>query len=406
MGINEALDELFKDVKFNKRLVEDLTTFNISFITSNHEVRDLIGGKLLGCYKVSYTQYHKDIFYEDLFGFSYDTVRDVIKKIKDIPTHFKVARDDINLVCFYIAHRFMTEQGLDKKVAKDGVDQILNYFGYRTLILLNANYWIYPITKDKAVTLYESLNNGYKITSMKNWNEYVGYRTDVFLNSSSNVKALTGKKIDGKVIPNVINSLYNGYKDMMKNVYRQFLELEDNNTLQSSRNVVTDLEGREMLLDKLNDPRKSIDKVKNAMVSRDLFIKGSYIEVSSSIIQAISIDQLKECLELVLTSYYQDRKIANKIDDLNSRFINDVIDYLQNRKEYINNDSNVVEIVNTVVGNILFSRGGDLSITIIKDETEKVIKDVYKKGKVYISSRNLTAMRNIYLVYILLLALL
>lgn len=406
MGINEALDELFKDVKFNKRLVEDLTTFNISFITSNHEVRDLIGGKLLGCYKVSYTQYHKDIFYEDLFGFSYDTVKDVIKKIKDIPTHFKVARDDINLVCFYIAHRFMTEQGLDKKVAKDGVDQILNYFGYRTLILLNANYWIYPITKDKAVTLYESLNNGYKITSMKNWNEYVGYRTDVFLNSSNNVKALTGKKIDGKVIPNVINSLYNGYKDMMKNVYRQFLELEDNNTLRSSRNVVTDLEGREMLLDKLNDPRKSIDKVKNAMVSRDLFIKGSYIEVSSSIIQAISIDQLKECLELVLTSYYQDRKIANKIDDLNSRFINDVIDYLQNRKEYINNDSNVVEIVNTVVGNILFSRGGDLSITIIKDETEKVIKDVYKKGKVYISSRNLTAMRNIYLVYILLLALL
>lgn len=401
--ISQVMGELFEGVKFDRNLIKKLTTHNVEFITRNHEVRDFMGGKLIGCFKMKYTQYHKDIFYQDVFDLRYDDVRNKIKEITTIPSNFQIARDDINLVCFYVLHRFLSNRDLSKQHKHDGAMEILNYFGYRTLILLSSNYWIYPISRELATTLSESLSKNYLITNLKNWNEYVSYRSDNYLKGNY-VKVIIPLSND-KEVPNAINDFYNRFKDTLLNIYQDQLRLEDEAIIGSSRNVVTDLEGRDILMDRIGDPRSYIDKTLNSLSSKEQFIRRDLIEVSTSIITSISQEQLRECLEMVLEFYYKNPKNTKLVSEFINDFLVDTFKYLQERGEFINNRSNVIKVVNLVVGNILYSRGLDVSITAIKDRGEKLIKDIYKINRVTLSDRNRPSMRNIFCVYILLLSL-
>lgn len=397
MKVKEALDELFKDVKFDKKLLDSLVKFNIDFITTNDEIKDMMGSRLFGCFHVSYTQYHKNIFYQDLFGFNYDDAVDAVKKISSIPRNFKVARDDVNLITFYIAHRFLTSS-LDKKDKERGAMEILNYFGYRAIVLLNANYWPFPITRGKAASVIEVLSGNYLITKMKNWNEYVHYRSDAYLKSKF-LKLLQSFDKD-RDIPNAIVDLYNRYKDVMKNIYRELEFLEDTNHIRTTSSVVTDLDGQEVLMDRLSDPIKYSNKVIDSLTSKDEFIKPDVIEVSTSIVNSVSQEQLNRCLELMTDYFHGSPNQSKRVNAFIQDFVSDSISYLQKNRMHLNNRSSVVDVVNLIVGNLLYSRGNDITITEVKARGEELLSVVYKKGKESISSRDIKSVRNAFCIYI------
>lgn len=400
--IKPVLDNLFKDIEFNEKLVKKLVKVNVDTITANQNVRDLMGGKLSGCYDVRYTQINKDWFYKDMFGFEYDDAVAAIKEIKSIPSNFLIARDDINLITFYIAHRF-ANSSMSKQQQELGIKEAFNYFGYRTLILLNAHYWKFPITRSEAVSVSEVLSKNYLITRLKNWNEYVHYRTQQYMEGKymSLVKSFT----KDNEIPNAITYLYNGYKDTIKNIYAEYMHLEDTNYIRTSKNMVNDIEGREVLLDRINDSSKFVDKVNDSLVSKDTFVKREVMEVACSEIVSISMEQLRETLEMVVDYYYVSPKNSNQITDFFEDFITNSIQYLQEKKVFLNKGSSVIEVVSSVVGNILYARGDDVSITLVKKKGEDLLKEIYKKNNYNISNRNLTSMRNIFCIYILVLSL-
>ena len=405
MDAKEVLDQLFEGVEFDKAFIDKLIRINISFTTTNTDIRDMLGDKLLGCYHLSYTQYHKNIFYEDLFDYlSYDEVMKAINKITSIRRDFKIARDDINLVCFYMVHRFVKNKKLSKEDQKTGCIEAFNYFGYRTLILMNNKYWIYPITQDQARTVYESLSGNYLITQRKNWNDYVHYRSEQYYNSK--LMEIVKNFTDKKRLPNAINDLYGRYNDMVKNIYREFMYLEDNDYIKSNKTVVKDLEGHDVLLDRLSDPIKYIDKILDALVSRTTFIKESLIEITSSIVTSVSQDQMEQCLQVVSDYYHSSPKNTKAVAEFVEDFMTDSLAYLQANKLFINNKSNIIEIINVVVSNLLYSRGAGISITAVKLRGEKLMEQIYRKERVNISKRNLTNVRNGFCVYILLLGLL
>lgn len=403
VSLKDAMDGLFEGVVFDKDFINKLVRVNIAFTTSNKEVISLLGDRIIGCYAVSYTQYHKNCFYEDLFdGLSYDEVVKHIKTITTVRKDFKIALDDINLVCFYMMHRFLTNDKLRDSDKMFGAKEALNYFGYRTILMMNNKYWIYPITEDKARTVFESLNRGYLITKMKNWNEYVHYRSSEYLKGTW-IKIASAFTDDNKM-PNAINDLFGHYNSTVKNMYRAFERIEKEDFLKSSKNVVTDLQGREVLMDRINDPQKYVDTILNLLVDTNSFIKADVMEVVSTVVDSISPRMLQDCLELVMDYYYRSPRQSKEVADFIEDFISDSLEYLQSKKFAITDRTNAIDIINMVVGNLLNSRGANITITHVKERGEKLLAEIYKKGRVQISNRNLSGMRNAFCVYLLLLA--
>ena len=399
------LDELFKDYNFDTALYKKLVHNNIGFITRSQEHKHLFGSRLIGCFHFSYTKYDKNIFYDTVFGMDVEEVISAIREITTIPKHFKVARDDVNLVTFYIAHRFLTNPKLPKDKQLEYAKEALNYFNYRTLVLKSSEFFVYPISEEKAVSLSERLSNKYIIKRVKNWNEYCQYRSSEFLDRKF-VTVLT-KMDNDKDLASGISDLYNRTKDALINIYGEFMEmLETDEVIKSRKNVATDAEGKEVVLDRTESPALIITKVEQNLVDKNNFIRKDLVDISTDIVNAVSYKQLEETLSAVFDYNAKDSAAGKEVSLFIHDFLVNCFEYLQQNEIHIGKGSNILKVVNTIAGNVLYARGTDVSITEVKEKGEKLIKKAYKFKRIYISTRNLKNVRNAFCIYILLIALL
>ncbi len=405
VSAKNRLDELFKGVSFDTAFYKKLVHNNIGFITRTQEHKHLFGSRLIGCFHFSYTKYDKNIFYDALFGMDVEEVIDAIRDITTIPKHFKVARDDVNLVTFYIAHRFLSNDKLSADKQLEYAKEALNYFNYRTLVLKSSEFFIYPISEEKAVSLSERLSNKYIIKRVKNWNEYCHYRSSEFLDRKF---VTTLVKLDNdKDLASSIGDLYNRTKDALINIYGEFMEmLENDEVIKSRKNVATDAEGKEVILDRTESPALIITKVEQTLVDKNNFIRKDLVDIATDVVNAVSYKQLEETLGIIFEYNSKDGPAGKEVTLFIHDFLVNCFEYLQQNETHIGKGSNILKVVNTVAGNVLYARGTDVAITDVKEQGEKLIKKAHKHHKVYISDRNLKNVRNAFCIYLLLLALL
>lgn len=404
MKAKQALDLLFKDYTFDTALYKKLVYNNIEFITTDSDHKHLFGSKIIGCFYLKYTIYDKNIFYNNVFGISYDDIAPTIDSISSINKSYKVARDDVNLVCFYMAHRFLSNNDLSKEKRVAYAKEALNYFNYRTLVLISSKYFIYPISEEKAISLSERLSNRYVIKKLKNWNEYCSYRSEEYLNNK--FLPLLTKFNNDTELSEAISDLFNRTKDTLKNIYSEFVDMNENDDiLKSRKNVVNDIEGEEVIVDRLYTPESYITKINGLLADKENFIKKLHIDVTVDIINSVSYKQLEEALTYSLDYAASGKDPHFRFIKLLREIIVNSMEYLQRNSLYFSNKANILLIVNSIVGNVLYARGAEIDISKLKSDGDKLIKDVYKFKKESITDRVIKNVRNALYVYVVLLAL-
>lgn len=403
MQVKQALDAYFGDVKFDTALFKRLMFNNIEYITRNQEHTQLFSGRNIGCYFIKYTQYDKNIFYNNLFQIEYDDVLDVIDTITSIPKNFKIARDDVNLMCFYIAHRFLSNPELTEKQQLEYARESLSYFSYRTLVLITSTYFIYPISEDKATTMTERLSNKYIIKKLKNWNEYCQYRSDEYLDSK--FLSLLRKMDDDVELPNAITDLFGRTKDTIKNIYAEFMEMLDGDEIIKSKHAtVKDGEGNEQLADRVDSVQRYIGQVDVMLSDKSAMIKKDHINVVVDILSNLSYRDMHECLDHLFEFAFSDRKSYDRVQSHMKDILVNAVEYLQRNEVYLHSKTSVLDIMNAIVGNVLYARGTEVSVHKVKTEGEQLIKSVYKFHKDSLSDRTLKSVRNGLYLYVVLMA--
>ncbi len=400
LSAKEVLDELFEDIEFNESFYKVLIKNNIEFITQTQEHKNLFGGKLLGCYLIKYTYVDKDRFYENILQLDYDTVEEKLSKITTIPSNFKMARDDVNLVIFYIVHRFLTNEDLPKDKRLLYASEALNYFNYRSLILASSIFFIYPISEEKALALYERLSYKYLIKKLKNWSEYCSYRSQEYLESKFVDTVIHFREID---LQNAIYDLFSRTKDTIKNIYNEFTKLQtQNDIITTKRGTIIDVEGKEVIIDKLDIASKYYQEVLLQLTDESVFIKKELVSVVASLIDLISVKQLTETLQYLHEYYTSSKSATEEVYGFVEQVFIETIKYLNKNKVYLNNNTNLAQIMNYIVGNVLYARGVDLNINKVKSKSEEIVKKVYKFKSLHLSDRALKGLKNALILYILL----
>lgn len=401
MKVKQALDQLFDGVSFDKALYDKLHLNNIQFITKNEEHKNLFGSKLIGCFMLKYTEYDKNIFYDNLFGIDIEEVRNAIEQITTIQKHFKIARDDVNLVTFYMAHRFLSNPNLTEEKATQYAEEALNYFNYRTLVLTSSDFFIYPISEEKAVSLSERLSNRYVIKQVKNWAEYCQYRSSEYL--KTRMHGIVKNFTSDTELPNAITDLYSRTKDTLKNIYGEFDQmLRSNEVIKSRSTVANDIEGEEVVLDRLNTVDSYFTKIEALMTDKSSFIKKEMLDVTTDIVNTVSYKALEDTLHYTLEYSYTNKVANDKVKNFIKGVLINATEYLRRNKVYLAKGTNVLQAINHIVGNLLHARSVDAEINTLKEDGDKLIKDVYKFKKELVTERNTKNLRNAFYVYIVL----
>lgn len=403
MHVKQALDLYFKDVRFDTALYRRLMTNNIEYITRNQEHTQLFSGRNIGCYYIKYTQYDKNIFYNNLFNLDYDDVVEAIDPIDTIPKNFKIARDDVNLMCFYIAHRFLSNPDLSEKQQLEYAKEALNYFSYRSLVLITSTYFVYPISEEKATSMTERLSNKYIIKKLKNWNEYCQYRSEEYLNNK--YLDLLKKLNNDDDLPNAISDLFGRTKDTIKNIYQEFVDmLEGGDIIKSKQAVVKDIDGDEQLADRIEHIQKYINHVDTMLSDKTAMIRKDHITVVVDILANLSYKDLHDALSHIFEYCHSDRKSYDTTTAYLKEILVNALDYLQRNEIYLHSKTNTLEVMNAIVGNVLYARGTEVSVHKVKEDGERFLKAVYKFRKVSLSDRTLKSVRNGLYLYVVLIA--
>lgn len=403
MNVKQALDRLFEDVEFDTKLYNQLMINNIEFITRNQEYTRLFSGRSIGCYYIKYTMFDKNIFYENLFDMQVEDVTEAIDSITTIPKSFKIARDDINLVTFYMAHRFLSNPKLSDKQKLQYASEALNYFSYRTLVLISSMYFVYPISEEKATSLTERLSAKYVIKNVKNWNEYCQYRSTEYLQSK--FKKLLEQFDNDKELPNAITDLFSRTKDTLKNIYAEFMVMLEREEVMASKSAtITDVEGTDTVADRIESISKYIGAMDDLLTDRSSLIKKSHIAAIADILPSLSQKDMEQLLSYMIEFSFTSTEAYSKINQLFKDILGNAVEYLQKNNLTIHSKSNVVELMNSLVGNVLYARGTNVSVHTLKMQADKTIKQVYKHFKTSITDRNVANLRNGLYLYIVLMA--
>lgn len=396
----ETFNEIFKDVEFDKNLYKLILHSNIKLITKN-ENKNFFGGQLIGCYVVKYTYYDKDEFFSYVFDKDSEEIEKKLKTISTLNQSFKISFDSINLTCFYIAHKFLTNNKLSKKEQLEYAAEILNYFNYRTLLVICSNYFIYPISEEEALSLFERLSNRYIIKKVKNWNEYCQYRSNEYLESKQIVLLKSFRNDDE--LPNAINDLFIRTKDTLKNIYREFIKLqEDDNSIGVRKSTLNDLEGKEIIVDNLHSAEKYSSILVSSLSDKNNFIRSDYVNVTLSIIKNISYKHINECLELFYEYSHKDSKTFNETQQLLTSIIINTLSYIQKHNLYVKEGASIIKILNMITGVLLYSRKTNVEINTLKQQLSNHIDKIYNVyTKKKLSSKVKPNLRNAFYVYVL-----
>lgn len=397
LGIKAVLDSEIKDISYDKNFHKKIKEVKTDFIMKNDNHRFFFSSGLIGCYPITYNYSDQDNFFDVLFGLNNDRAKDIFKKVTDINKSFKVSSDIINNYIFYATHRVLTSSKLSEKDRKEAALDLLDYFTYRTLAVIVSNYFIYPISESEAQSLYEKLSNKYLIKTVKNWIEFSRYRSEAFLESKFKKTLIDFK--DSKDIANAINDLFIRSKDTIKNIYRDFIDMhEKKNYLVSKDSNVIDAEGQETIADRLHGPDIYYNYVISTLVDKNTFIKIELVELTTKIISDMSLSLANNTLNDFFDFYSK----SKENHDLVLEHIHDIllvsIEYLFKNRYILSHSSDLVYIMNKIVGNLLYARGNDLEISNVKANGVKIMNLIYPNNN--FSERYVYKLSNGLFVYI------
>jgi hypothetical protein len=395
--IREALDE-FVHVEFNKKTYEAIRNVNVNFINKNDESRYFYSGPYIGCYSIKYTYLDEENYFSSIYHTTPKEAKEALNKATTLNKSFKVSAEPINNYIFYSVHRFLTNKQLSKEEAIKYSLEALDYFTLRTLAIISSNYFVYPISENEAQSVYEHLNYKYTIKSMKNWIEYARYRSDSFLKSKF-IDVLKNYNND-KELANAINDLFNRTKDMIKNIYREFMILhEQHQYMSSAQNVVTSIEGEDTITDRLHGPELYFQYLQSVLVEYTSFNKEELKELCRHIVKSVTKVSSDEVIKQFFTYYHSSKESHEECNAYIHLCLEVTIEYLFKNKYILKKQNDLVFIMSKVAGQVLYSRGEDLTISQAKEMGLNIIKKIKKNE--HISDRYGTSLSNFLFIYLI-----
>lgn len=399
--LKNTLDTFLSHIKFDRQLHERIYVYNLELMTNNDANRRLFSTRDIGVDRVMFGLADKENFFNEILLVLSNDFENSIRDVNSFNRSFKISNDSINIACFYIAHKFLENKTLKESDRIEFAKEILNTFNIRTLVTLTSNYFIYPISEEESLSLIERLSYKYIIKQVNNWKEYCEYRSDEFIKSK--FKTFLIKFHPEDELPAAINDLFSRTKSTLKNIYSELIDMKKNEDVVSTlKNTMTDASGKDVILDRTETADTYYEYLKSTLSDKNSFYKREIVYTVRELIKNTYVDDLEQFLSLLYDYITKNSQNYKKITDLFHETLTFFIGYLTEHRSEVNLNSNIITILDKLLGVLLYSRSTDKTLNDIKEEYDKIIVAIFKEeAKRVYPIRRLPDLRNSVIAYIL-----
>lgn len=372
---HEILDDfnsLFAHCVFDKKLGEKVEEFHIKFINYNDEHISFFGGKLIGNNVVRFTNSLLHQYY-DIFGISESQIVETIKHISSIDKSRIVTSDPFNVASMYLAHAFLTSPKLKPKDQIEYATLICLILNYRFMTGFMNRFFQYPIDQQMAQALYANLSYKFLIKKLANWEEVFKYRAVSMVHEGQlHHETLKAFNDDEKILKAIADA-QGRMKDMIKNIYKEFILVHrSGQRIYLNNDTIINEEGMEILRDKNIGIERYKDYILNVVKDTNTFIKNELVDLIANLMENVDKKQFIQVLEWITKQSFS--KEEELIDDFITRNLTFSFDYINTNQSILHHSKDIGVFLSTLRGAYMSSRSTDNNLLQLRKDGEKIVR--------------------------------
>ena len=372
LTLKELFDSHLSKLKFDKKMLDQFYRLQVKYVNKNDQHMSFFGGNLTGVHQLSFTPGEYNAIYQDILDIDVDAIREQITHVPDIVMSRKVTSDPFNLTMSYCIHRFLSSPLLDEKNRHRGALQVALFFSYK-LYTNMANEWFkFPVDERLATATYVNLSNRFLLKQLGSWQALFNYRAEEYIGKDSiHYKPLLQYRDDGLIL-NAIADHRGRIADYLKNIYAVTVETHANGErIDYNSSIGTDIEGQEMIKDRVGGVESMIDYLFNIIHDKRSFIREDLVDIVCRVMHTMQRRGFVKVLEWV--SETANTKNSEDLDLFIREVIRHSYTYLMDNGLNPELGKDMPQILAKLKGMYLSSRSTDETLLKLRDVGMAVI---------------------------------
>lgn len=373
--IRSVFDRECAHVKFDHNLLVRAQRVQEGFINKNRDYIEFFGGNLTGVKIVRFTDPDRDLLFDALVGVDELLLEHDLYRLKDEHGQYVINRDHVrgsdvfNISCIYLIYRFHNTPDLDEHQRLDAKLRVCTYMHYKFLTSLLYHYFKYPADPEVAAATYAQLNYKFSLKQNGSWGATLMKMAQNIIGPSS-VHLKTIETMESDVgVEIMINDIQNRVKDMLKNIYKVFMEVHSNNMRIGVTETFSEIDGEIELKDRIQSQATYCRYIKGIVADKNTFVKDELVTVVSKMMATASPNMLKQTLAWTTDNYLGNRD--GLIDGSIDIVMEHAIDYLSSNRDIPRNDLGA--ILDRLRGAYMSSRSTDVRLLKARTDVERIV---------------------------------
>lgn len=373
--IKSIFDDECKSLKTDAHFAKALHLYQVSFVNKNREHIEFFGGHLLGVHMVRFASNDRARWFDEVLKAEEGPLSSRLSHLEVIDyTNRIVGSDTMNLSAIWLIHTLYHSKYLSEKSKQEAMVDVVLALQYKFFTSLLAHYFTYPADEAVAEATYASLSGRFLIKQYRNWSELLRARAEEILKhkDEGGIHFATFDKMDNdEDVQYMLNDIQGRIRDIMKNIYAEFMIVHKQGTRILSTSSVIEHDGAEILRDKTKNLTAYTNYIHSIITDRDSFIREELVTVIQSAMTTMPESLFRQTLTYMSDNYRHQQ--SKDIEDLLNKTLIHSFAYLADNRELVNKNTDLAEFLSRLRGVYTSSRSTDPELFHLRDTAERIV---------------------------------
>lgn len=392
--IKLIMDEQCSHLKFDNRLLSQLERFVQNFINKSPEHVKCLGSNLTGVNRLSWSLDDRLEWEENFLGIEGRELRQRILALPHMDDVGRVAGDNFNISCCWLAHRFYISD-LPPRSKEKGMKLSMDILQYKLLSSIHSHYFKFPVDQNVAEATYAELSRKYDIKRYGSWRGVLDSRSENII-STGEIHEQTIRRFDDDIaIVKMIQDIQFRLRDKIKNIWEVMARVIENDMKFGTVSSTVELDGALVTRDIERLSGDYLIFIKEVAAEQNRFIKPDLVQVVESTMATMPEKPFEQLLIVFTNKVAKSDKKAIELLELTMEHLFNVV--LSDRKTNMRMND-IPGVLNRIRGLYTASRSSNPILEEMKEIGEKMVRKDVK----IVNNANVAALRTGLLLYIVL----
>lgn len=373
--IRAIFDEICADVVVDQQLALRIHRYVVDFINRNKDHSEFFGGNLTGIHIVRFVESDKNRWFDDILNVHEHDLQERIHKLKVVQGKdgvFNVAGDPLNQSCVWLCHKFFNNTKMPLRERQSAIRDVLLALQFKFLTSRLYRHFAFVTDRPTAEATYAKLTNKFSIKQQGTWLKVLENRCEDIASQDSTHFNTIARMDDDLGVVRMLNDVQGRIRDMLKNIYRVFLEVKEQGDRIHSSSSVVEFDGVQVLKDRTRGLQSYTTYLKSIISDKNSFIRPELLKVIYDISQHAPPKHVVAVLEYISNNYL--RTASDDVTKLIDLVMVHSFAYLENNRSAVQAGINLERLLERLKGVYTSSRSVDPDLLELRAFTEKLVR--------------------------------